>query len=151
MRIQSAVARVHKHKARLCMKQYIIASLLRRATLSRASEDGRSGIHLSPVNLFRNPQFLYSLSVVKNWDLRFESPSIIKKRRSVFISGGSGIRTHGTLRHSGFQDRCIRPLCHPSNGHKKCIIIEDKGQYIFTSYLHQPHYTIYHPKKKRGQ
>ena len=29
-------------------------------------------------------------------------------------SGGGGIRTHGTLRLSGFQDRRNRPLCHPS-------------------------------------
>src|SRR5260370_42359133 len=28
--------------------------------------------------------------------------------------GGSGIRTHGSLRISGFQDRRDRPLCHPS-------------------------------------
>jgi len=28
--------------------------------------------------------------------------------------GGSGIRTHETLRPAGFQDRCIQPLCHPS-------------------------------------
>ena len=28
--------------------------------------------------------------------------------------GGGGIRTHGALRLSGFQDRRIRPLCHPS-------------------------------------
>jgi hypothetical protein len=28
--------------------------------------------------------------------------------------GGGGIRTHGTLRPSGFQDRRNRPLCHPS-------------------------------------
>src|ERR1700704_3777278 len=30
------------------------------------------------------------------------------------LFGGSGIRTHGPLRVSGFQDRCNRPLCHPS-------------------------------------
>ena len=30
-------------------------------------------------------------------------------------SGRGGIRTPGTLRHAGFQDRCIRPLCHPTN------------------------------------
>ena len=29
--------------------------------------------------------------------------------------GGSGIRTHGSLRISGFQDRCNKPLYHPSN------------------------------------
>ncbi len=28
--------------------------------------------------------------------------------------GGGGIRTHGARRPSGFQDRRIRPLCHPS-------------------------------------
>ena len=34
--------------------------------------------------------------------------------------GGSGeIRTHGgLLTHDGFQDRCIKPLCHASE--KKC-------------------------------
>ena len=33
---------------------------------------------------------------------------------------GGGIRTHGDLRHAGFQDRCIRPLCHPSLDCKAC-------------------------------
>ena len=28
--------------------------------------------------------------------------------------GGSRIRTHGTLRHNGFQDRRFRPLSHPT-------------------------------------
>ena len=28
--------------------------------------------------------------------------------------GGRGIRTPGTLRHAGFQDRCFKPLSHPS-------------------------------------
>ncbi len=31
-------------------------------------------------------------------------------------SGGSGIRTHGSLRLAAFQELCIRPLCHPSRG-----------------------------------
>ena len=30
------------------------------------------------------------------------------------LCGGRGIRTPGTLRYNGFQDRRIRPLCHPS-------------------------------------
>jgi hypothetical protein len=29
--------------------------------------------------------------------------------------GGSGIRTHGSLRIAGFQDRCFKPLSHPSS------------------------------------
>ena len=28
--------------------------------------------------------------------------------------GGGEIRTHGALRHSCFQDKCDRPLCHAS-------------------------------------
>ena len=31
-----------------------------------------------------------------------------------FIGGGSRIRTHGTSRHNGFQDRRLQPLGHPS-------------------------------------
>jgi hypothetical protein len=34
-------------------------------------------------------------------------------------SGWGGIRTPGTLRYSGFQDRRNRPLCHPSD--RSCI------------------------------
>ena len=34
--------------------------------------------------------------------------------RASFSCGGGGIRTPGTLRYVGFQDRCIQPLCHPS-------------------------------------
>ncbi len=31
--------------------------------------------------------------------------------------GGGEIRTHGRLlTYVGFQDRCIKPLCHPSEG-----------------------------------
>ena len=30
------------------------------------------------------------------------------------LGGGRGIRTPGTLRYNGFQDRRIRPLCHSS-------------------------------------
>jgi hypothetical protein len=33
-------------------------------------------------------------------------------------NGGGGIRTHGDSRLFGFQDRCIKPLCHPSCGLK---------------------------------
>ena len=34
---------------------------------------------------------------------------------SSFVSGGRGIRTPGTSRYNGFQDRRIRPLCHSSD------------------------------------
>ncbi len=30
------------------------------------------------------------------------------------VGGGGGIRTHGELPHAGFQDRCLKPLGHPS-------------------------------------
>ena len=34
--------------------------------------------------------------------------------RGNHLSGGRGIRTPGGLPLNGFQDRRIRPLCHPS-------------------------------------
>ncbi len=38
-----------------------------------------------------------------------------------FPSGGGGIRTHGGHEaHSGFQDRCNKPLCHPTEGLFSC-------------------------------
>ena len=36
-------------------------------------------------------------------------------------SGERGIRTPGTSQYAGFQDRCIRPLCHLSNS-LDCIV-----------------------------
>ena len=34
----------------------------------------------------------------------------------VQVGGGGRIRTPGSLRHAGFQNQCIRPLCHASVG-----------------------------------
>ncbi len=36
--------------------------------------------------------------------------------REAHHGGRGGIRTHEAFRPAGFQDRCIRPLCHPSDG-----------------------------------
>ncbi len=36
------------------------------------------------------------------------------RRNQKESGGGGGIRTHGTLRFSSFQDCRDRPLCHPS-------------------------------------
>ena len=49
----------------------------------------------------------------------------MKKSLLKFLSEGScgerGIRTPGTSQYAGFQDRCIRPLCHLSNS-LDCIV-----------------------------
>ncbi len=43
------------------------------------------------------------------------SDKTCRRSTSVRKTGGrGGIRTHGCLHIAGFQDRCIRPLCHPS-------------------------------------
>ena len=39
--------------------------------------------------------------------LGWECPNLI-------FCGERGIRTPGTVKYAGFQDRCIRPLCHLS-------------------------------------
>jgi hypothetical protein len=41
-------------------------------------------------------------------------PPASNRRKRLYRSGGREIRTPGTLRYAGFQDQCIRPLCHPS-------------------------------------
>ena len=38
----------------------------------------------------------------------------VRIRPDVRSGGGGGIRTPGTLRHAGFQDRFFKPLRHPS-------------------------------------
>lgn len=35
--------------------------------------------------------------------------------------GGGGIRTHGRFPYGGFQDRCHKPLDHPSIGEKIAV------------------------------
>ncbi len=52
------------------------------------------------------------------------------------FGGGSGIRTHGSLRISGFQDRCNQPLYHPS-GEKRwnlrhiCALVQRAARSAF--------------------
>ena len=45
---------------------------------------------------------------------------------SLFLSGERGIRTPGTSRYNGFQDRRIRPLCHFSAANVELIFILQK-------------------------
>src|SRR5947208_245365 len=51
-------------------------------------------------------------------DGRLAQPLLVKHgekwSQSELKSGGREIRTLGELPHAGFQDRCNRPLCHPS-------------------------------------
>ena len=49
------------------------------------------------------------------------------------LRGERGIRTPGTLRYDGFQDRCNRPLCHLSNRCWKSRFFESecKGKEFF--------------------
>ncbi len=44
--------------------------------------------------------------------------------------GERGIRTPGALRLSGFQDRRIRPLCHPSYGLIESYMLKMSRQYV---------------------
>ena len=43
------------------------------------------------------------------------------------LGGGGGIRTPGSFRFNGFQDRRIRPLCHPSGVGQKLMSIGRTG------------------------
>lgn len=60
-----------------------------------------------------------------------------EKRLLKFLSeafgGETGIRTPGTSRYNGFQDRRNRPLCHLSSPCKTlvCFVWDCKGRYFF--------------------
>ena len=73
----------------------------------------------APASALQNPT--YSSSEMR----RNASQATAKKRENPRKTEGSapdddskggwgGIRTPGTLRYDGFQDRCLRPLGHPS-------------------------------------
>ena len=47
--------------------------------------------------------------------------SPVNQRLTGLYCGERGIRTPGTSQYAGFQDRCIRPLCHLSKG---CWLVE---------------------------
>src|SRR5690606_31689614 len=49
--------------------------------------------------------------------------------------GERGIRTPGTLRYAGFQDRCIRPLCHFSAAKVRKHFISQRVFKTFLSFL----------------
>ena len=71
---------------------------------------------------FRRPVFTwYELSKI-NAHTEYtakKSPANLSIYRT--LCGERGIRTPGTSQYAGFQDRCIRPLCHLSNS-LDCIV-----------------------------
>ena len=55
------------------------------------------------------------------YQIAIDGNSILQKQKSLSLLAkafslcrGGGIRTPGTSRYNGFQDRRIRPLCHSS-------------------------------------
>lgn len=48
-----------------------------------------------------------------------QRPTGYRMRLQAGNGGRGGIRTHGCLHIGGFQDRCNRPLCHPSGARTK--------------------------------
>ena len=48
------------------------------------------------------------------WNIEKIKKPQVNQSLGVLCGGGAGIRTLGTLRYVGFQDRCFRPLSHPS-------------------------------------
>src|SRR5690606_9522747 len=75
----------------------------------------------------RLSRFVPDESVEPKW-ARPHTPSATYQKTpfGVLVSGGrGGIRTHGWLPIAGFQDRCNRPLCHPSDG--GCLAVRAAG------------------------
>src|SRR5690554_1240805 len=57
-----------------------------------------------------------------------KNPSAVQRGifKRLILSGEGGIRTPGTLRYVGFQDRCIRPLCHFSAANVHVLSINER-------------------------
>ena len=65
---------------------------------------------------FRRPVFTwYELSKI-NAHAEYTTKKVLQVFRLTGLCGERGIRTPGTSQYAGFQDRCIRPLCHLSMG-----------------------------------
>ena len=65
---------------------------------------------------FRRPVFTwYELSKI-NAHAEYTTKKVLQILRLTGLCGERGIRTPGTSQYAGFQDRCIRPLCHLSMG-----------------------------------
>ena len=66
---------------------------------------------------FRRPVFTwYELSKINAHAEYTTKKSPVNQRLTGLCCGERGIRTPGTSQYAGFQDRCIRPLCHLSMG-----------------------------------
>src|SRR5262249_7702417 len=79
----------------------------------------RAGQALTLHAVASGPDRLIARSV-KRLDFRDRtviSRDVASSERSASVSGGGGIRTHDGVTHAGFQDRCNRRLCHPSDVH----------------------------------
>ncbi len=63
--------------------------------------------------------------------------SPVNQRLTGLCCGERGIRTPGTSQYAGFQDRCIRPLCHLSkdSGCDICSLAIRYGLFIRLAYL----------------
>ncbi len=69
----------------------------------------------TPIRRFFSPCSKASRRLTSNPSLSRQHKTKPTHTRWFCVLGGErGIRTLGTLRHSGFQDQCDRPLCHLS-------------------------------------
>ncbi len=76
---------------------------------------------------FRRPVFtLYELSKINAHAEYTTKKSPVNLATYRTLCGERGIRTPGTSQYAGFQDRCIRPLCHLSMGCKISGCVNEK-------------------------
>ena len=67
------------------------------------------------LNICVSINYKISRMAIETQKRTLKNSNILKIRMLDILSGERGIRTPGTLRYDGFQDRCNRPLCHLSN------------------------------------
>ena len=85
------------------------------ASLKTSLEGDRSKNYWKPVRLRRSVFFISKPSIKRAYFGFGHKKTSVKRWFLVVFGGERGIRTPGTSRYAGFQDQCIRPLCHLSD------------------------------------
>jgi hypothetical protein len=77
-----------------------------------------------PQKPFESPCLSLMCGVSLSYPVGIARNSQAKKSYGFFSNGAGGIRTPGTLRHNGFQDRLLQPLGHRSLNYPLITMIE---------------------------
>ena len=110
------VAKWMGHDAKVCLKHYAQTTEDHFARATRGAQSGANAAQNRAQHAAAGNGGESNNETEEDGGKRvFTLPCDLPRHTAQVYSGGRGIRTHGWGKPiSGFQDRCIKPLCHPS-------------------------------------